>query len=88
MWLCPVPSEPIVYVPESAVAGEGSTPLTDEGVMPCGETTSKGAWEIEMNTLIPDGGMMRAVLEGESLDLIVAQDDETGTTVVLTLQRK
>lgn len=50
------------------------------------EQLEDGGWEIQMNTITPDGGMMLAELEGQTLSVMLgAEEDET--TIIVTLSR-
>lgn len=43
-------------------------------------------WEIQMNAVTPDGGMLAAELEGETLSLMMGSE-ENETTIIVTLAR-
>lgn len=50
------------------------------------EQLEEKGWEIQMNAATPDGGMLAAELEGESLSLMLGSD-ENETTIIVTLSR-
>ena len=50
------------------------------------EQLEDGGWEIQMNTIMQDGGMMSAEREEESLSLILGAEEE-GTMIIITLSK-
>jgi len=51
------------------------------------EQLEDGGWELQINTTMPDGGMMTAELEGEALSVILGAE-EGGTMIIVTLSRQ
>ena len=44
------------------------------------------SWDMQMNVVTPDGGLMAAELEGETLSIILGTEG-TETTIIITLTR-